>query len=98
MKIIKKVMIIFITMCILLNIMQGTTKAATFPSFSEIVSSGKDWVDKGKNEGGDKVFSDDVNSYRNNCYSNCFYSFRYKIYFRNTRTSSKNKTTIDSEL
>lgn len=59
MKIIKKVMIIFITMCILLNIMQGTTKAATFPSFSEIVSSGKDWVDKGKNEGGDKVFSDD---------------------------------------
>ena len=60
MKIAKKVVIILMLTCIIINLMQGFSEAAvTFPTWSELVEKGKGFVDQGRSNGGDDIFSDD---------------------------------------
>lgn len=56
MKIAKKVGLIFITICIMLNIMQGPVEAAF--SWKDVISGGNNFISKGKENGGETKFSD----------------------------------------
>ncbi len=60
MKIAKKIITIIMIIGIIINIMQGYSLATSFPSFSEIVQSGQEFIQKGSSDGSETFSDEDI--------------------------------------